>query len=242
METTSIVFVHYGMNIPRRALSFESLQSLYDSVSHLPCEIIVVDNGGDLEDSKRFVELTHKGVITHYIRNTDNLWFGRARNQAIAIASGEYIAVVDNDLIYKKGWLDKSLEVLRKVKNPKLMVTPMRVIYGHKRFNSDYSENGESYLVNTLAGSNCWVMRRSQFDDIGEFQDHHFSGTLWCRTYSKKGYAVIVLEERLVADLGHKHSKTFGYVRHLKEEQRRQIVIKKKLINGKEIVYFKGEI
>lgn len=243
-QSISIIFVHYGMNEARRELARKSLASLYESVKHLPCEILLVDNGGSLSDSKHYLEETEKGKITHYIRNSDNLWFGRGRNQALKLCEGEYIAVVDNDLIYKKGWLERCLEVLEKVGDRKLLVTPMPIIRGHRRYTSPETFNLDSkeYQINTFAGSNCWVMRYDDLENIGYFEDHHFAGTLWCRRYGKLGYSVVVVPGGLVEDCGDKKTKTFGYVREIKQSGNREVLIKKKLTNGKEVVYFKGGI
>lgn len=236
----SLIFVHYGMTDARRSLAKQSIISLYDSVKHLPCEIIFVDNGGSLEDSKYYLELADKGIITHYIRNHSNVWFGRGRNQALSICEGEYIAVMDNDLIYTKGWLDKCLEALKLTKDERLMATPMPILRCHKKYTRPEKEGDNE--VNVFAGSNCWVMTKEQFKGIGEFEDHHFAGTLWCRRYARKQYSVMVIPGELVLDEGDKHKETFGYVRHIRQKDNKDVIIKKTLVNGDDIVYFKGDL
>ena len=73
----SIIFVHWGQNEYRSQLARASLLSLIDTTTS-SCEIIVIDNGGNVEDSKWFVEQADKKNISLYIRNADNLHFGYA--------------------------------------------------------------------------------------------------------------------------------------------------------------------
>jgi GT2 family glycosyltransferase len=66
-----------------------------------PMEILVVDNGstdGSLEwlVAQRGIEL---------LANPGNLGAPRARNQALARATGEYVVFLDNDVVVTAGWL-----------------------------------------------------------------------------------------------------------------------------------------
>ena len=211
MEFASVILIHYAPTPARSELLRASLKSLQESISDYPCELIVVDNGGSIEDSRFLLEETEAKRITHYIRNADNIFFGLARNQALRISSGEYIAVCDNDLIYKKGWLEECIRILKEMEGEKVLATPRNVIYGHKRHNEKRVINGKEYTLNPLAGSNCWVMRREDYEQIGEFEHHIIAGSLWARRYSKMGYSVIVLPEMMVEDWGGGHGKYPGY-------------------------------
>lgn len=241
----SIIFVHYGQNLARSLLARRSFESLYQSVKHLPCEIILVDNGGDVDDSRFFLEEVEKGKITHYLRNAYNIWFGKARNQAYSFAEGEYIVTVDNDLIYSNGWLEKCIHLLEIATNDKVLSTPMRILYCHKRYTMGevVDTDGKKYPINTFTGSNCWVMNKDDMKTIGPFADGPLAGTDWCRRYAKIGYSVIVANEGLVIDEGHKRMKTYGFHRFLHENNKHNNVqIKKTLINGDEVIYCEGNV
>jgi len=211
----SIVFVHYSMNENRGILSKKSLDSLLATTKNFPCEIIVADNGGSLEDSKYFLELCDKGIINHYIRNSQNLHFSYARNQAIETSEGKYIAVVDNDLFYEDGWIEKCVQALRETEGKRLLATPLWVIPPHRKFSWVKKVEGKEYLVNTFAGSNCWMMHRKDWKRIGKFKQHIIAGTLWCREYAEKKYAVIVVTEDankgIVHDQGQGCTPNAGY-------------------------------
>lgn len=226
---TSIIFVHYAMNEPRSQLAKECFDSLYESVKHLPVEMIVVDNGGNLEDSKFFLEAVQNKRITHYIRNADNLWFGYARNEGLCISTGEFICIVDNDLKFEKGWLEECIGFLKQTKGLKLLATPLWVDRAHlqrKYYGEPVELDGELHPVNAFAGSNCFVMHREDFEKIGYFDDHYISGTKWCQRYSALGYSVIVPMKPKAEHLGVRKTKYVGYPKI------REVEITKSYLNG----------
>jgi len=225
------------MTEARRSLAKESLMSLHASVKHLPCEIIVADNGGHIDDSKFFLELADKGIIQHYIRNHSNIWFGRARNKAIEMSEGEIICVMDNDLFYTKGWLEMNVESLKKTRGNKLLSTPMGIRGCHKKYTDEREIGGEKFVVNPFAGSNCWLMWREDWIGIGKFADHWLAGTLWCRTYGRQGYSVVTFSDRLVSDEGDKRTVSYGYRIHHNRVGDKGIRITKTLTDGSEILY-----
>ena len=238
MEIVSIIFVHYSMDEDRNQLARQSYLSLAESTKDLPCELIVVDNGGDYEMSEFFLKETEAKRITHYIRNADNVWFGQGRNQGLRIATGEYLVVVDDDLIYQKDWLKICLDVLKQTKGQKLMVTPMPILSCHKRCirKEEFIYDGKKYLINWRVGSNCWLMHKKDYENIGEFIDHHFSGTKWTNRYSTKGYGLVVVPGELVKDCG----DSSGYIKKSKLDRKNKVSIKKQLTNGEKVVYFEG--
>jgi len=72
-----------------------------------PREIIVVDNGSLLDDSPVLLsELEAAGAI-RCIRNERNLGVGPARNQALAVAQGEYILSIDSDTEVTPGCVER---------------------------------------------------------------------------------------------------------------------------------------
>ncbi|MEE2939541.1 MAG: glycosyltransferase [Planctomycetota bacterium] len=70
-----------------------------------PQEIIVVDNGS----TDGSVEWLRAQDDVRLIENPFNHGAPRARNQAIAVATGAWFAFLDNDVFVPKGWLDRAL-------------------------------------------------------------------------------------------------------------------------------------
>ncbi|MCC6389941.1 MAG: glycosyltransferase, partial [Bryobacterales bacterium] len=88
-ETLSVIVVNWN----RKELLRACLASLL-SQEGVQKEIIVVDNGSS-DGSVQMLEQEFRSVKV--IGNTVNLGFCAANNQGIAAASGEFIALLNND-------------------------------------------------------------------------------------------------------------------------------------------------
>lgn len=100
---TSVILVNWN----RKALLEKCLRSLAEQTDS-DFELVLVDNGstdGSLAclDPLSFPSLT-------VIRNNTNYGFGRAVNQGIRAARGRFIALVNNDVLLDRSWLE---EVIR---------------------------------------------------------------------------------------------------------------------------------
>ncbi|MCZ2150060.1 MAG: glycosyltransferase [Bryobacterales bacterium] len=96
-ETLSVIVVNWN----RKELLRACLASLL-SQEGVQKEIIVVDNGSS-DGSVQMLEQEFRSVKV--IRNTVNLGFCAANNQGIAAASGEFIALLNNDAEACPNWL-----------------------------------------------------------------------------------------------------------------------------------------
>ena len=67
-------------------------------------EIIIVDNGS-IDDSIVFLQRNYPDV--RIVCNEKNEGFAKANNQGAAIASGEYLALINNDMVAKPDWLEQ---------------------------------------------------------------------------------------------------------------------------------------
>lgn len=203
MKFTSIIITSYSSNKERSKYLRESLDSLPKSTK-LPYELIFVDNGGNIKDSKYLLDLTDKGVINTYIRNANNMHFGFARNQALRVCNGDYIAICDNDIVYNEGWLEECIKVLDQNPNKKIYATPVYNVahWRPKYWHGSVWADGSQYRLNMRAGSNCWVTRREDFEKIGDFYIHRVAGTKWTNRAIGLGYLAAVTPEIMINDLG----------------------------------------
>jgi GT2 family glycosyltransferase len=73
-------------------------------------EVIVVDNGsndGSWEAVRRdFPDVT-------ILLQTENLGFAEANNRALQVAGGEFVALINNDVVLEPGWLREMVNALR---------------------------------------------------------------------------------------------------------------------------------
>ena len=91
-------------------LFFESLEK---NTSH-EYDLMVFDNGSCSEVLNYLDKLNKNGVIQYYVRSDKNLRKLGALNYILKSAPGEYVSFADSDVYFLDGWLDKSLEVLKK--------------------------------------------------------------------------------------------------------------------------------
>jgi len=241
MIKVSVIFVHYAANKDRSELARKCLIRLEETLKNYPAELIVVDNGGNLEDSQFFLKEAEEKRITNYIRNADNLWFGYARNQGIDISQGEYICITDNDIEFLDGWIEECMSVLETV-GGKHFITPLKCDNQHlhaKYYREPVRVGDVEYKTNSMAGSSCWIMPRKSFKEVGHFVNRMKSGTVWNRDSAKLGYSMILLPNRKAGNCGVRGTPYQGYSKGQRNEQGdmiwRSVDIIKTLTNGKTI-------
>lgn len=96
-----------------RELTVRSISTLIENCD-LPLEIIVVDNAST-DDT---VETLHsKFPKVKVIQNQQNVGFGVANNQGFAIASGDYVLLLNTDAFIKPGCIENLLKTIQSDNN-----------------------------------------------------------------------------------------------------------------------------
>lgn len=88
------------------------LESLWENTTEIPYDLVIFDNGSCDEVREYLITEFEAGRIQQLILSEKNLGKGGAWNILLGGAPGEIIAYSDNDCLYKKGWLSRSLEIL----------------------------------------------------------------------------------------------------------------------------------
>jgi GT2 family glycosyltransferase len=95
-----------------KALTSECIRSVFSEGSSLKKEVIVVDNGstdGSLQEIEGMKFNTKDSKIL-LIKNTQNQGFAKANNQALGIAKGEYILLLNSDTRVEPGSIKALIE------------------------------------------------------------------------------------------------------------------------------------
>ena len=233
MKYCSIIITHYSqpddfggkragtIADQRSAMMKQCIESL-KSNTDFPAEVIVIDNGGDKDDSDWLLQKVREGVINTYVRNKNNMHFGWARNQGIRLATSDYICISDNDILFKKNWLSKTIEPLLKWPDKRFIASPF--ITPDKTKFKNPRGNFHEYRLNSMAGSNCMIMTKKIYWEVRPFTTHHITGSHWHRRMVKAGYLVIVPPEDYVEHLAFRHGYTL----------RAKIKVKEDLLTGGE--------
>ena len=102
MIKISIIIVNYNV----RYFLEQALLSVQQAIQHIDAEIFVVDNNS-VDDSVEMVKERFPDV--HLIANTHNPGFSAANNQAIHLATGEYILLLNPDTVLEEDTLEKTI-------------------------------------------------------------------------------------------------------------------------------------
>lgn len=199
MGKVSIIVTHWAMNTERSETMRVSMQTLFQTAPE--AEIFVVDNGGSDEDSKWLLMMNMQGHIATYIRNRKNMHFGFARNQGMKLASGDYIVIADNDIEYKEGWMEECVEFLDEHPG-KYMATPIAADIMNAVRKVRWAGEVDGWRLNYRAGSNVFMMRRSDFEVLGFFEQHRIAGSHYFDNSTNKGYMIALMPEPKAFDMG----------------------------------------
>lgn len=101
-----VVYVHYEDQLHLE----ESLLSLKETAASLISQVVVVDNGSSHFDPGRLKSIF--GEIK-CILNRENLGFGRANNQGLAVLSTEFVLLANPDTRFTPGALELLLNTLK---------------------------------------------------------------------------------------------------------------------------------
>ncbi len=121
MKQLSIIIVNYNSAL----YLYKCLESLRGKKS-IPSnwEIIIVDNGSDEAlSTTRIVELVPTAIV---LKNTENIGFSRANNQAIARSTGKYVLLLNPDTVVTQEAFVYLLEFMDK--NEKIGITTPKVL------------------------------------------------------------------------------------------------------------------
>jgi GT2 family glycosyltransferase/glycosyltransferase involved in cell wall biosynthesis/SAM-dependent methyltransferase len=167
------------------------LQSIVKYTS-VPYELILVDNGSSDGTAPFLEDWANKHSNCKIIFNNENRGFAAGNNQGIAAAKGDYILLLNNDVIVTRDWLKRLLAhidsdenigmagpVSNSVSGPQQVE---HVTYGQnmnkmQNFARNYSKNnvGRTQEIFRLVGF-CLLIKRQVLDIIGGLDENYGNG------------------------------------------------------------------
>ncbi|MFL9910550.1 glycosyltransferase [Paraburkholderia sp. RL17-337-BIB-A] len=177
----SVVIVTFNnLDFTRRCLESVVVRSDYSNL-----EIIVVDNASTDGSQDYLANWEKSGPGRTVILNDENTGFAAANNQGMAVAKGDYIALLNNDTVVTSGWLRTMFQHLRRHPDIGLLgpVTnnignEAKVDVAYKDFDdmhraaADYTGKhmGQLFDLRTLAFF-CVMLRRSVYERVGALDE-----------------------------------------------------------------------
>jgi GT2 family glycosyltransferase/glycosyltransferase involved in cell wall biosynthesis len=209
----SVVIVSYN----NRALTEACLESVLRNSMHPNLEVIVVDNAS-ADDSVAMLQAIDDERVK-IILNRENLGFAAANNQALRIATGAYLILLNNDTVVPRGWLPR---MLRQLHDPEVGIAvavtnfsgnesrirvPYQTIEDMHIFAEEHMRQhaGERFDIR-VAAMYCVGMRRDVFARVGELDEQFGIGMFEDDDYSHRireaGLRVICAEDVFVHHIG----------------------------------------
>lgn len=155
-------------------------------------ELIVVDNGG-----------LHRGLIEglgadRIITNDKNIGQAAGLKQGISVAKSPNIALMDDDLSYRNGWLAAGVKMINYFPT---YVVSLRHDFDPKRKHV-IETTRQGHMIAERAGG-VWIMRRRIYDLVGDLgQDYYDYGGLWIRNMKRRGIKFVISKTPYIFHMG----------------------------------------
>jgi len=207
----SIIVVNWNT----RELLLDCLKSIYDTTTGLDIEVIVVDNGSQ-DGSSKVVKDTFPQV--KLIQNSENKGFARANNQALSIAAGRYLLLLNSDAVLTDGSLAGLVTFMDKTPDAgiaacqylnrdgskqnsfdnfptlatELLNKSLLKILFPKKYPSKKKEYHEPMEVDSTIGA-CMIVQKEAIKQVGMLDEDYFfflEETDWCFRMHEAGWKI----------------------------------------------------
>lgn len=203
----SIVILSYNHpDLLQKTLDSVANHSFYPNL-----EIIIVDNASNEETVDLLNKYNHIKNIK-IIFNQQNYGFAKGNNIGLKAATGDYLILLNNDVIVTPGWVSRLLFHVRK---PNVgLVGPVTNSIGNEAkidaTLSDYqkytySHWGETLEVNNIAAF-CWIISRETYQKIGDLDKRFGRGMFedddYCKRIKKIGLKILIADDVFIHHFG----------------------------------------
>jgi GT2 family glycosyltransferase len=185
-DSISILIITY--NRPDDTLDFLKSLQAQENASHILKEVLILDNASteSYESTHAFIKENPQLKI-NFIKSDENLGVARGRNKLMSVAKGDWLLVLDDDLVFSKNTdLEKiaSLPYKEIFANSNTAVFAMRVVYydtGDVQITAFPQKKYEEYKNKQQFFSSYYIgcahlMKRSVLEQTGLYPADFFYG------------------------------------------------------------------
>ena len=201
------------------------VESLFKHTKDVNFELIFVDNGSTKDDTRIYLETLkkeHKNIKT--IFNEENLGFACANNQGIEEAEGEYVLLLNNDVILTDGWLSRMLDIAESDEKIGVVAPCTNHASGRQVVTFGGTENddegiqqfaknillkhaGKRISVGRIIGF-CMLIKREVLFKVGVLDEMFGPGGYedydYCMRVKREGYNIIIALDTFIFHIGGK--------------------------------------
>jgi len=215
-ERGMVSIVTLSWNAPEFTL--KALESIRAQTAD-PYEVIVVDNGSGPETLKALSSIDDPHVRIIY--NKTNRGFAGGNNDGIAHARGEYVILLNNDVIVTPGWADGLVDAFRRIPGLGISAPRSNLVAGDQQLpevqyrdesemqafalkrRSEFARKG--YITDRAIGF-CWCISRTVLDQIGALDERYAFGNFedddYCMRVRAAGYWIYVCDDVFIHHFG----------------------------------------
>ncbi|MDQ6930768.1 MAG: glycosyltransferase family 2 protein [Candidatus Eremiobacteraeota bacterium] len=210
--TASIVMLSWNALVYTQ-MAVESIRSY----TRMPHEIIIVDNGSTLETTDWLRSQSDLTVIY----NATNRGFAKGCNQGIAAASGDYIVLLNNDVVVTEGWLENLVDAVRRDPATGISAARSNELAGdQKLLDANYKEldamhayaagrarafRRAGYFTDRAIGF-CLCIDRKVLEQVGGIDEQYGTGNFedddFCMRVRAAGYRIYVCDDVFIHHFG----------------------------------------
>lgn len=215
-ERGLISIVTLSWNAPEYTL--QALASIRQYTAD-PYEVIVVDNGSKPETIAKLRTIDDPHVRIIY--NERNRGFAGGNNDGIAEARGEYVIILNNDVIVTPNWAEDLVDAFRRIPGLGISAPRSNVVVGDQQLpdanyathedmtayaaerRRDFARKG--YLTDRAIGF-CWCIHRTVLETVGALDEQYRLGNFedddYCLRVRAAGYWIYVCDDVFIHHFG----------------------------------------
>jgi GT2 family glycosyltransferase len=184
-----------------------------------PYEVIVVDNGSGPPTRQMLAEIDDPHVRIVY--NQTNRGFSGGNNDGIAHARGDFVILLNNDVIVTPGWVEGLVDPFRRIPALGISAPRSNLVTGDQQLaDATYRDehemlafaqqrraefSGKGYTTERAIGF-CWCISRTVLDQIGALDERFSLGNFedddYCMRVRAAGYWIYVCDDVFIHHFG----------------------------------------
>lgn len=215
-KVSVVILTYNGPQISKDSIDTVLKRSFYPNK-----EVIVVDNASNSETVKILKRYKNNPEVK-LILNKTNYGFAKGNNIGTHQATGDYIVLLNNDILATPGWIERLVYHAKHQPKAGLIGPVTNSIGNESKINIEYDHTntkemekeirkytskhwGETINLRNIAAF-CWLCSKEIYQQIGDLDERFGRGMFedddYCYRVKKKGYQIYCAEDAFIHHFG----------------------------------------